>query len=290
MNLSRRDLLKWGAGAVLATGALAPELDAQVRAKGKRRKVRTVQKIPIALQLYSVRKDCEKDLPAVLKAIAQMGYQGVEFAGYYDRKADELKKLLDSNGLKCCGTHIGLNTLLGDELKKTVEFNKTLGNPFLIVSYMGEDRMGTIEKVNETAKLFTEIAAKVRPDGMRIGYHAHGGDFKKLEGETAWDRFFTAAGPGVTMQLDIGNCIDGGGDPYAVLKKFPGRSATIHLKEHGGKPGAPIGEGDVKWKEVFQLCETVGGTQWYIAEQESYAGTPLESVKQCIDNLRKMGK
>jgi sugar phosphate isomerase/epimerase len=249
-----------------------------------------VQKIPIALQLYSVRKECEKDLPGVLKAVAGMGYQGVEFAGYYDRKADELKKLLDQSGLKCCGTHIGLNTLLGDELKKTVEFNKTLGNPFLIVSYMGEDRMGTIEKVNETAKLFTEIAAKVRPDGMRVGYHAHGGDFRKLEGETAWDRFFTAAGPAVTMQLDIGNCIDGGGDPYAVLKKFPGRSATIHLKEHGGKPGAPLGEGDVKWKEIFQLCETTGGTQWYIVEQESYAGTPLESVKQCIDNLRKMGK
>jgi sugar phosphate isomerase/epimerase len=94
------------------------------------------------------------------------------------------------------------------------------------------------------------------------------------------------------MQLDIGNCIGGGGDPIAVLKKYPGRSATIHLKEHGGPKGAPVGAGAVKWSEVFELCETSGKTEWYIVEHESYAEgtTPLESVKQCIDNLRKMGK
>ena len=90
----------------------------------------------------------------------------------------------------------------------------------------------------DTAKLFTELAAKVKPQGMRVGYHAHGGDFKKFDGETAWDIFFSNAGPDVVMQMDIGNCLGGGGDPYAMLKKFPGRSATIHLKEHGGKPGA----------------------------------------------------
>ena len=91
----------------------------------------------------------------------------------------------------------------------------------------------------KTAKLFTEMAAKVKPQGMRVGYHAHGGDFKKFDGETAWDILFGNAGPDVVMQMDIGNCLGGGGDPYAMLKKFPGRSATIHLKEHGGKPGRP---------------------------------------------------
>lgn len=285
MNHSRRDVLKWGAAATAlwATGTTA---DA---AEGRRRR-RVAAKIPIGLQLYSVRKDCEKDLPGVLKAVAKMGYQGVEFAGYYGRKAEELRKLLDENGLRCCGTHIGLNTLLGDELKKTVEFNRTLGNPYLVVSYMGEDRMGTAEKAQATAKLFAELAEKVKPDKMRVGYHAHGGDFKKLGDRTAWDIFFAAAGPAVIMQLDIGNCIGGGGDPYEVLRKFPGRSATIHLKEHGGKPGAPVGEGEVKWDEVFRLCEAPGGTEWYIVEQEAYEGDPLDSVKKCIENLRKMGK
>ena len=89
--------------------------------------------IPIGLQLYSVRDDCEIDLPSVLKAVGGMGYDGVEFAGYYGRTASELRQMLDDNGLKCCGTHTGLETILGDELEKTIAFNQTLGNKFLIV-------------------------------------------------------------------------------------------------------------------------------------------------------------
>lgn len=287
MNCSRRDLLKWGAAATAIWGANLPLTRAFAQQAGRTPR--------IGLQLYSVRNACEKDLPGVLKAVAEMGYQGVEFAGYYGRKADELKKLLDENKLRCCGTHIGLNTLLGDELAKTVEFNKTIGNRNLIVSYMGEDRMGTEEKVKATAKLFNELSEKVKEEkiadrSMRVGYHAHGGDFKKLGDKTAWDIFFSNVGPEVAMQLDIGNCIGGGGDPYKILKEFPGRSFTIHLKEHGGKPGAVIGEGDVKWKEVFELCESTGNTRWYIVEQEAYAGAPLDSVKKCIENLKKMGK
>jgi sugar phosphate isomerase/epimerase len=287
MNCSRRDLLKWGAAATAAWGANLPL--ARANAQQAPRKPR------LGLQLYSVRQQCEKDLPGVLQAVAKMGYAGVEFAGYYGRKAEELRKLLDDNGLRCCGTHIGLNTLLGDELAKTVEFNRTIGNRYLIVSYMGEDRMGTVEKVQETAKLFTDLAEKlksekVRERSMLVGYHAHGGDFKKLGDKTAWEIFFSSAGSDVTMQLDIGNCLGGGGDPYAMLEKFPGRSATIHLKEHGGKAGAVIGEGEVDWNKVFGFCESTGKTRWYIVEQEAYAGEPLDSVKKCVENLKKMGK
>jgi len=282
MNYSRRDILKLGAGAAGAWMAGIGTLGAQEKTDKK--------KIPIGLQLYSVRGECGKDLPGVLEAVGKMGYQGVEFAGYYGRSAEELREMLDANGLKCCGTHTGLNTLLGDALEETVKFNQTLGNKFLIVPGMPRQRLASVEAAKETAKLFTELAAKVKDQGMRVGYHAHGGDFRKLEGETAWDVLFSNAGPEVVMQLDVGNCIGGGGDPIAVLKKFPGRSATIHLKEHGGKRGAPVGEGDVDWEQVFHLCETTGNTEWYIVEQESYATSPLDCVKACLENLRKMGK
>ena len=284
MNYSRRDVLKLGAGAAGAWLAGIGTLGAQEKASQK--------KIPIGLQLYSVRGECAKDLPGVLEAVGRMGYQGVEFAGYHGRSAEDLRKMLDDNGLKCCGTHTGLNTLLGDALDGTVKFNQTLGNKFLIVPGMPRERLASVEAAKETAKLFTELAAKVKDQGMRVGYHAHGGDFRKLEGETAWDVLFSNAGPDVVMQLDIGNCIGGGGDPIAVLKKFPGRSATIHLKEHGGKPGAAVGEGDVDWDEVFRLCETTGDTEWYIVEHETRSDTftPLQCVEKCVKNLRKMGK
>jgi len=280
MDLSRRDLLKFGIAAT-ATWATGPSLlRAQAAAK----------KIPIGLQLYSVRTDCAKDLPAVLAAVSKMGYKGVEFAGYYGRKADELRKLLDDNGLVCCGTHIGVGALRAKSFDATVDFNKTIGNKYLIVSGMGKAELGSAEAIKKTAAEYNELAAKAKPLGMYVGYHAHGGDFRKIDGQTVWDLFFSQTNPDVAMQMDIGNCLSGGGDPIATLNKFPGRSLTVHLKEHGGPRGAPVGEGTVPWKEVFRICESTGGTQWYIVEQESYAGTPLESVKACIDNLKKMGK
>lgn len=281
MSLSRRDALKLGLGSAAAWAA-AMRLP-QASGAG--------QKIPLALQLYSVRNELKKDLPGVIAGVAKLGYQGVEFAGYYDRKAEELRKILDQNGLKCCGTHTGLNTITGDALKATVEFNQILGNPNLVVPGLPKKNVESKQALIDTAKFFTETAAKVKSQGMRVGYHAHGPDFLKIDGETHWDILFSHAGPDVIMQLDTGNCLGGGGDPIAVLRKFPGRSVTIHLKEHGGRKGAPVGEGDVNWKEVFQLCETTGNTQWYIVEQEAYAaGQPLDSVADCIKNLHKMGK
>jgi len=282
MNYSRRDMLKFSAGAAaycaLKVGLFGAESFA---AEGK---------IPIALQLYSVRGDAAKDLPGVLKAVAGMGYQGVEFAGYYGYDAKQLRKLLDENGLKCCGTHTHLNTLLGDKLKATIEFNQTLGNKYLIVPSLPRQSTSSIDALKETAELFEELAEKAKPHGMHVGYHAHGGDFRRIDGTTPWDVIFSNTSAQVIMQLDIGNCMAGGGDPVAVLKKYPGRSLTIHLKEHGGKPGAVIGEGKVPWKEIFQLCETTGKTEWYIVEQERFATSPLDAVKRCLENLRRMGK
>ena len=282
MNYSRRDLLKWGAGAAaLWTAGIRP---ASLNADDPK------NKIPIALQLYSVRDLMGKDLPGTVEAVAAMGYQGVEFAGYYEHTAKDLRKILDHNGLKCCGTHLLLDALRGDALKGTVEFNQTLGNKFLVVSWLPPTVTTSIAALIDTAKLFTKLAEKVKDSGMRVGYHAHEHDFKPVADRIPWEVFFTNAGPDVTMQLDTGNCMDGGGDPVAELKKFPHRSATIHLKEHGGPKGAVIGEGDVPWKKVFELCETTGDTEWFILEQETYRDSPLETVRLCLQNVHKMGK
>jgi sugar phosphate isomerase/epimerase len=249
------------------------------------------KKIPLGIQLFSVRNDCEKDFPAVLRELKSMGYDGVEFAGYYARSAQDVRKLLDDNGLKCCGTHLGLDALLGDNFKKTAEFNQVIGNKYLIVAWMGKERMGSLQLIKQTVALYNELADKAKPMGMRVGYHAHDGDFVPAEGQLPWNVLFAGTKADVTMQMDIGNCIQGGADPYAILRKFPGRSATIHLKEHGGPEGAVIGEGIVKWQDVFDICQTTGGTEWYIVEQEGYGPGrgPLDSARRCIENLRKMG-
>ena len=161
-------------------------------------------KIPVALQLYSVRKDCARDLPGTLEAVAEMGYDGVEFAGYHDRTAEQLSEMLEDLGLKVAGTHTGIHTLLGDELEKTIEFNKTFGNKFLIVPWLPEEWRDSKAAWLKTARVFNEFAEKVKPEGMLVGYHNHAMEFQPIDGETPWDIFGGATLPDVVMQLDNG--------------------------------------------------------------------------------------
>ncbi|HHV81868.1 TPA: sugar phosphate isomerase/epimerase [bacterium] len=248
-----------------------------------------MSRIPIALQLYSVREECAKDFVGTVKAVSEMGYDGVEFAGYYNLSASELKSILDDFGLKVAGTHIGINTLIGDELQRTIEFNATLGNKFLIVPALPPDYTGTREGWLKVAEMMSEISEKIKPYGMKVGYHNHDIEFKKIDGETPWDIFFQNTSEDVVMQLDIGNAIHGSADPIEILKKYPGRAITVHLKEYPFSAPA-VGEGEVNWKEIFNICETIGGTEWYIVEYETPGRPPLESVRRCIENLRRMGK
>ena len=247
-----------------------------------------MSKIPIALQLYSIRGECEKDLPATLKAVAKMGYDGVEFAGYYGRTAVELHKMLDDLGLKCCGTHIGLQTLLGDSFYETVAFNKTLENPNLIVPGLGHEFNSTRNAWYQTALLFNELSSKAAAAGMRVGYHNHHTEFLPLDGELPWDTFFGNVSKKVIMQFDIGNARHGGGDAATFLKKYPGRAVTVHVKEYDpDNEQALIGEGKVNFPEIFGLCEEQGVTEWYIVEYESDPTNPLQSVQKCLENLKK---
>lgn len=248
-------------------------------------------RIPIALQLYSVRHDCERDLPGTLEAVARMGYEGVEFAGYYGRSAKELRQMLDDLGLVCVGSHLGLDALLGDALPATVDFNRTLGNRFLICPGLPAERRNSRAAWLETARLFDEIAARLEPENMVTGYHNHHIEFAPMDGELPWDTFFGNTRQDVVMQLDLGNALHGGADPVPFVERYPGRAVTVHLKEYSHtNDKALIGEGEVRWADVFHLCETVGGTEWYIVEQESYAYPPLECVERCLQALRRMGK
>ena len=279
-SLSRRDVLRRSAFAVagLATAGSLPSLAGAADAPKK--------KIPIALELYSLRNELKTDFNGVIGQVGKMGYEGVEFAGYYawDKKPKELRKLLDDSGLKCCGTHTPLITLQGDALKHTVDLHKELGNTFLICpSLSAKDGEGWVT----LGKRFAEIAARAKEHGMFVGYHAHAGDFKKYGDKTSWELFFDNAGPDVIHQIDTGNTLGGGGDPLAMIKKYPGQTKSTHIKEFGGGPEAAIGEGKIDWKPLLEAYQTVGGTEWYIIEHET-SKTPLVVVKKCLDNLRKM--
>jgi len=249
-----------------------------------------IKDIPFGLQLYSIRHTCEADtgrnLPAIAAELARMGYQGIEFAGYYGWSAADLRGILDDNGLACCGAHVGIDTLLGDELEKSVEFHRTLGNQFLIVPMLGEQYRESIDAWKRAADAFNEVAERLRPHDMYTGYHNHTMEFAPAGGEAPWEAFFSRTSDDVVMQIDVGNAIEGGGDPVAMLERFPGRSRTIHLKEYGGAPDAVIGQGEVDWKMLLPLAARVGGAEWFIVEHERQADRAMADVDQCLQYLR----
>jgi sugar phosphate isomerase/epimerase len=282
-NLSRRGFLATTAS-VAALGVLGSGCTQEERSSAGM----TTGKIPVGVQVYSVRKVAEKDLAGTLAQIAKMGYQGVEFAGYYGHSAKDIRKMLDDNGIVCCGTHTQYADLSDEKLAATLEFNKTLGNKYVIVPWLQGDKNNLKDSWLKYAARFNVLAEKLKPQGMFVGYHAHAHDLHPLDGTTSWDIFFSNTRKDVIMQIDTGNAMSGGGDPIAVLKKYPGRAVTVHLKEHSTtNPKALLGEGDVQWAELFKLCRTIGGTKWYIIEEEKDAIPPMEGIEVSLKNFKK---
>ena len=172
-------------------------------------------------------------------------------------------------------------------------FNQTLGNRFLNASpgFCPPSRTNSRAAWLGLAQAFNEASERLAPHGMQVGYHNHHTEFLPMEGELPWDIFFGNTGTDVIMQFDTGNALMAGAHAAPFLRRYPGRAITVHLKEYSKtNDGALIGEGDVDWPEIFHLCETVGGTEWYIVEQESYAHPPLACVDLCLQRLKEMGK
>jgi len=253
-------------------------------------------KVPIGLQLFSVVAETLKEKAAALAGTVEIGYVAAEPWGYGGEELEwqghtpaEIRRMYDDCGLVCCGFHLATGALLGDNLARTIEMNQVLGNRYLIIA-ADKQRMAARETILELAGILNDTAEKLEPHGMVTGYHAHGFDFERFGDETAWEILFGHTAPEVVMQLDIGNCANGGGDPIAMLEKFPGRARSVHLKDYGGGPDAVIGEGEADWQRIFELCDTEHHPEWYVVEEGGPDGLGFEVSKRSLEALRRMGR
>ena len=243
--------------------------------------------IPVALEMYSVRKEFAANPWATMKAVKEMGYEGVEFAGAPQFSADFYAALLKETGLVCCGWHTPWASLQEESFEQTVKLNQAVGNKYVIVPWFGGK---THDEWLSLGAQLNAVADKLAKYGMRTGYHNHAGDFTPVDGKRTWDTFMSVASSHTVMQLDTGNAMAGGADVMAELNKYPGRCQTIHLKpwnqENGYEP--LIGEDACPWKEIFDFCQTKGDTEWYIIEYECPKYPALEAVDKCLKAVRAM--
>ncbi len=257
------------------------------------------EKTQVALQLYSIRglmKDKES-FRKTLKAVSDIGYAGVEFAGYGGYSAADLKLMLDDLGLKRAGTHLGYGSLKPAEIQKTIDFNLEYGNHDLVVPWMNapkdcKDKVGFWKKFAEGLSVAAETAKK---SGCYVGYHNHQHELReKIDGVTLLEIIFDNASPNLCLQPDVGHFVSADVDPVAWLKKYGNRVRTIHAKEVYGKGGAtgvlgqPGTAKGVDWPALYKATDALK-TKWYIVECESNSNT-IDHVKSSFEFLHAAGR
>jgi sugar phosphate isomerase/epimerase len=264
------------------------------------------------VQLYSVRDEMKKDPLGTLQKLAAMGYRHVEHANYGDRKfygysPKEFKKILNDLGIKMPSGHTVLAKLHWDETKKeftdlwkyTIEDAAILGQQFVISPWIDESWRKDEDTLKHYMDVFNKSGELCKKSGMKFGYHNHHFEFKEqLNGKPIYDIMLQNTDPQlVIQQLDIGNMYYGGGRALEVIKQYPGRFASLHVKdeiavagsEHGYE-SAILGTGVIDVKKVLEESIKTGGTIHLIIEQESYQDkTPLECVKEDLQIMKKWG-
>ena len=249
-------------------------------------------KIPVGVQLWSVNKDVARDLPGTLQAIAKMGYQGVETAGLGNTPPKDWLKLLKDFGLGVAGAHVGLDALLGDAFQATLDAYGEIGCRRLNVPSLAGKYTGGLDGYRRACAAINEAAARAKAAGCSVGYHNHDFEFRFVENRVPFALMLDCLTSDVEIQFDMGWVYRAGADGAAYVRAQPGRIKTIHIKAFKRDDAAAlVGEDSVPWAAVFEACETVGGTEWYIVEHEDYGSlTPMQCIEGCLRNLRAMGK
>ncbi|MBB6053503.1 sugar phosphate isomerase/epimerase family protein [Armatimonas rosea] len=248
-------------------------------------------KIPICLQMYTVRDDAQRDLAGTLATVASLGYAGVELAGYSGKTAQEYKALLDSHGLRAIGAHVGVDQVTG-KIDQTIEEAKLFGYNYVIVPWIGKPYTESLEGYRTLGAELSAVAEQYTAAGLTLCYHNHAFEFDLLEGDkTGLDVLFESA-PRVQAELDTFWIKKGCQDIPEYLTRLSGRVPLVHLKDMDAEGNfAPVGTGTVDYPALFAAAEAAG-VAYYMVEQDSCQAplTPLESIKVSMENLKAWGK
>jgi sugar phosphate isomerase/epimerase len=307
MNNSRRKFITQSALTVAGVSLLRSKTFASVMASDH----------ITGLQLYSVRDNMKNadDALATLKQLSAIGYKNVEHANYKDRKfydytAAEFKKILDDLNLKMPSGHTVMTMEHWDDAsndftdvwKNTVEDAATVGQMYVISPWLDEKYRTNMDSLKKFMDLFNKSGELCKKYNMKFGYHNH--DFEvstKIGDGTLYDFIIMNTDPSlVIQQIDIGNMYGAGGRALDILKKYPGRFESMHVKneikaakgEMSGEPyeSTVLDNGVMNVKEIIDYGKKHGGTKEFIIEQESYQGkTPIDCAKEDLAIMKKWG-
>jgi sugar phosphate isomerase/epimerase len=257
-------------------------------------RARAASSIPMGLELYSVRNTLKQDLEGTVRAVAQMGYQCVEFYAPYfewsEAQTRQIRKLLDDLGVRCYSTHNDASYLGKQEINRARDMNLILGCKYVVIA-SAKPASGP-DGWNAVADLLNSAADQLESSGLKTGYHNHELEFTPVDGRRPIETIAKKTKPSVMLQLDVGTCLKAGSDPVAWIRSNPGRIRSVHCKDWS--PDAAkgysvlFGEGVADWKGIFAAAESVGGVEYYLMEQEGSRLSELDTVRTCLQSYRAL--
>ena len=283
-TLSRRDFGK-ASGATLAAACI-----------GKHVAAAAPLRLPVGLQLYSVRNLLPKDFEGTLHQLAAAGYSEVEAAGYYDKTAADFGNALQKAGLRCVSTHHSLVQLRA-QFEQLIEYGQALKLEYIICSWAGvhrdPSRKGdlTLDDWRYVADEFNKIGEKVKAAGMIFGYHNHVVEFGTEGGVVFFDELLKRTDPNlVVFEMDCGWVVGGGHNPVEYLARQPERFHLLHVKDMVKQPDGKLknvvmGKGSIDYKPIFRAAT---GLKHYFIEQEEFEGDPITELREDAEYMRKL--
>lgn len=277
-----------------------------------------MKKFKVGLQLYSVRDKMEVDMEKTLKAVKEMGYDYVEFAGYFGKSAEEVKALLDKYGLECPSVHQGYGVFL-ENPEENVEYLKTIGAKYCAVPWMGmENQKGNPDFELAVANI-KKVAKLLKDNGIQMLYHNHDFEFEKFEDKYLLDWLYETVGLDL-LKPEIDTCWVkyAGEDPCAYLEKYAGHIDVVHLKDfvckefacgpvyalidNSGKEKAPkktpeenefrfkhVGGGLQNFNEILASAEKAGAEYVIVEQDQWYEDDNLELARKSREYLKSLG-
>ena len=274
-----------------------------------------MKKFKVGIQLYSLRDAMEKDMDSTLKTVKEMGYDYVEFAGYFGKSAEEVKAILDKYGLEAVSVHQAIG-LFEEEGQKAVDYLKTLGVKYCAIPWYNVDEF--ISNWDATMDKFKNVSKLLGDNDIKLMYHNHDFEFNKINGEYILDRLYTTLPEGVIMpQLDTCWVHYAGVNTSEYIRKYSGRIEVLHLKDFvceklGGGPvyalidedgnemdkgnqedngfkQVPVGSGIQDWTSILTAAEDAGVEYVIVEQDESKDRDPLDAAKMSREYLRTLG-
>ena len=253
---------------------------------------RPLASIPVGLELYSVRSELKQNLEATVRAVAQMGYQGVEFyAPYFDwseNQTKQMRKFLDDLGIRCFSTHNDSSFLGPEKIGRARDMNLILGSKYVVMA-SAKPKPGP-DGWKAVADSLNVAAEQLEASGLKAGYHNHQREFTPDGSQRPIEILAKNTKPSVMLQLDVGTCLEAGSDPVAWIRANPGRIRSLHCKDWSPDPAKGytvlFGEGSADWKNIFDAAESAGGVEYYLVEQEGSRFSELETAERCLKSFR----